>query len=122
LRLRFPKDERLLKPAEFRRVYSDGRRFDGRLITVFALPNNLGVNRMGVTASKKLSTKAHDRNRAKRLIRESFRLSRQLLFESGQNFDWVINARRGLLSKKMPDVLVEFREIANKVFGKSEPQ
>jgi len=83
-------------------------------MTVFVVPNDLGINRLGVTASKKLSTKAHDRNRAKRLIRETFRLSKPVLSEGNLTFDWVINARRELFKRKTPDAIVEFTEIARK--------
>jgi len=83
-------------------------------MTVFIVPNNLGLHRFGVTASKKLSTKAHDRNRAKRLIRETFRLSKNILSCGDQAFDWVINARRELLKKKTPDAMVEFADIVRR--------
>jgi len=83
-------------------------------MTVFILPNDLGVNRLGVTASKKLSTKAHDRNRAKRLIREAFRLSKPTLSEGSLTFDWVINARREILNRKTPEAIIEFTEIARR--------
>ena len=71
-----PKEARLLKRAEFLRVYEQGKRFEGRFMTVFILPAKQDVHRVGITATKKAIGKAHDRNRAKRLLRESFRLSR----------------------------------------------
>lgn len=110
-----PKEARLLKRAEFLRVYEQGRRIDGRFMTVFILPSNRPMHRVGVTATKKAIGKAHDRNRAKRLLRESFRLSRADLDAVSPKFDWVLNARRSLLHTKLDKPLGEFREIVSKI-------
>lgn len=110
-----PKAERLRKPAEFKRVYGNGKRFDGRFMTVFILSSETNAQRLGITASKKISTKAHDRNRCKRLLREAFRLSKAELAELETKFDWVLNARRNLLQVKLDKPLEEFRQIIAKV-------
>ena len=115
LNFRLPKENRLRKPAEFRRVYENGKRFEGRFVTVFIMPSETVFQRLGITASKKISNKAHDRNRAKRLLREAFRLSRAELDELDTKFDWVLNARRSLLRVKLEKPLEEFRQIITKV-------
>ncbi len=115
LNLRLPKENRLRKPGEFRQVYERGKRFEGRFLTVFILPSATAFQRVGITASKKISNKAHDRNRAKRLLREAFRLSRAELDELNIKFDWVLNARRSLLRVKLEKPLEEFRQIVLKV-------
>ena len=110
-----PKEARLLKRAEFLRVYEQGARFEGRFMTVFILPGKTGRHRVGVTATKKAIGKAHDRNRAKRLLRESFRLSRAELDQVATKYDWVLNARRSLVFAKLEKPLAEFRSIVAKV-------
>ena len=115
LNFRLPKDARLRKPAEFRLVYAAGKRFEGRFMTAFIMPSQTSFQRFGVTASKKAIGKAHDRNRAKRLIREAFRLSKAELGELDTKFDWVLNARRSILRVKLAEPLAEFRQIIAKV-------
>jgi ribonuclease P protein component len=115
LRFDLPKETRLAKRAEFLRVYEQGKRFDGRFMTVFVLPNRGLSQRVGVTATKKGIGKAHDRNRAKRLLRESFRLSRQELDTISVKYDWVLNARRSILGVRLAKPLEEFKRIVSKV-------
>jgi len=115
LDFRLPKENRLRKPREFRCVYENGLRFEGRFMTVFIFPSETAFQRLGITASKKAIGNAVQRNRAKRLLREAFRLSKAELNELDTKFDWVINARRNLLRVKLEKPLEEFRQIAAKV-------
>ena len=116
-----PKEARLAKRAEFLRVYEQGFRIEGRFMTVFILPNDLGLQRVGITATKKAIGKAHDRNRAKRLLRETFRWSKIELNEVPAKYDWVLNARRSLLRAKLEKPLAEFREIVGKIANGTAP-
>ncbi len=72
-RFSFPKTSRLLNEAEFKAVFSDPVRSFDNLFTVLARPNQLGIARLGLAVSKKALRFAHQRNLAKRIIRESFR-------------------------------------------------
>lgn len=104
-----PKDARLRKPSEFRAVYGEGRRFEGRLATVFVLPNGLGEHRFGITASRKMSRLAVKRNRAKRLLREAFRLLAREFDGLNHRYDWVFNARRLIIQEKVDAVIADLK-------------
>jgi ribonuclease P protein component len=117
----YPKEARLRKRVEFLRVYEKGTRVEGRYLTVFLLPNQLDRHRVGITATRKAIGKAHDRNRAKRLLRETFRLSRLELNNVKPFCDWVLNARRAILRGKLERPLGEFREIVGRVAEATPP-
>lgn len=69
----FPEHARLLKAAEFSRVFKNPLRSSDRFFTILAVTNDLDHARLGLAISKKNAKRAVDRNRIKRLIRESFR-------------------------------------------------
>jgi ribonuclease P protein component len=110
-----PKQSRLSARAEFQKIYALGQRYDGRLMAAFLRKNDLPVHRLGVTASTKAIGKSVDRNRARRLLREVFRRSRSDLNALGQQYDWVINAKRSLLSSNEELRFREFRRIVEQV-------
>ena len=70
----FSKKVRLLTAAEFKRVFDspDQRSVDG-MFTLLARKNDLGYSRLGMAITKKRLKRSVDRNRAKRIIRETFR-------------------------------------------------
>lgn len=64
--------EHICRRADFERVYRLGARLQGRYMTIFLLPTELPVARLGIAATRKVGGSV-TRNLAKRLIREVFR-------------------------------------------------
>ena len=114
-----PRSAKLRKSQEFREVYESGRRYNGLLMTAFVRPNLCGEHRLGITASRKVSKAAVGRNRMKRLLRETFRLSGDSLRDLRRTYDWVLNTRSQLLEVKSAASLEDFRKIVARV-GRDE--
>ena len=100
---------------EFQKVYRQGKRYEGALMTAFVLPNNLSHNRFGITASRKALGNAVHRNRAKRLLKETFRLRISSLNSLRERYDWVFNAKRRLPSLKVTAAIEEFENLILRV-------
>jgi ribonuclease P protein component len=86
----FSPDRRLHTPAEFGRVFAEPARSSDRFFTVLARPSGRAVARLGLTVSRRAARRAVDRNKLKRLARESFRQQRAL-----PALDFVVLARPG---------------------------
>lgn len=71
--LGLPRARRLVNSFQYQRVLKGGFRFGVGVYLVFACPNDLGSPRLGLAISKRYARQAHDRNRLKRIARESFR-------------------------------------------------
>jgi ribonuclease P protein component len=110
-----PKRRRLRARTDFQKVYTEGQRYDGRLLAAFLRSNDVSEHRLGVTASTKAIGKSVDRNRAKRLLRELFRRSSGDLNGLQQTYDWVLNAKRSLLVSDEEHRFREFRKIIAQV-------
>jgi ribonuclease P protein component len=69
----FKKAQRLLTKKEYDHVFEQAKKIVTSEFIVLFRENNIGYARLGLALSKKMIAKAHDRNRIKRLLRESFR-------------------------------------------------
>ncbi|MDR0218298.1 MAG: ribonuclease P protein component [Enterobacteriaceae bacterium] len=94
VKLAFPRELRLLTPEHFTYVFQQPQRASSAEITILGRLNELGHPRIGLTIAKKNVKRAHERNRIKRLARESFRLNQHNL----PSMDFVILVRKGVAS------------------------
>ena len=106
-----PKRERLQHGHQFRQAYEHGRKVVGKLFVLYVIdnlsgpsPNGTPVGRaLGVVTSRKVGN-AVTRNRARRLLREAYRLNKQKL---KTNLLIVMIARSAMNGKRLQDVEAE---------------
>lgn len=100
-RLRLGRSMRLKNGRDFARVRNGGvRMVDGCLIANWLLLDPVSPSRLGVVTSRRIGG-AVQRARARRLLREAFRLSQGTL---RQPVDMVLVARQSIAGKKLADV------------------
>ena len=74
----FRKTEHLTRKKEFERVFDEGTVFKNNEVVLYVVPNDFQHSRLGLVVSKKVGNSPR-RNRAKRLLREAYRLNKHLL-------------------------------------------
>ncbi len=84
--------ESLKKNYQFRIVYKKGKSLANRNLVMYTYKNNLPINRVGISVSKKVGNSVV-RSRVTRLIRESYRLSEHNL---NSGYDIVVIARASM--------------------------
>ncbi|MCK9379320.1 MAG: ribonuclease P protein component [Candidatus Moranbacteria bacterium] len=95
-----PKKNRLLKSEDFKNTSSQGSYFSFQNLSLKFKKNTLLYSRIGFSIGKTLSPKAVERNRVKRVLRESFR---QFLPEIVPGFDIVVYFKRDNQSNVLID-------------------
>ena len=104
----FPKQFRLLRSGDFRRVYRDGMRVSGPLFLAFCCRRHAdGPPRAGITAPRSLG-KAVVRNRIKRRMREAIRHEIRAL---APGWDVVFNPRAAVLTAPFERLRREVRRV-----------
>ena len=94
----------------FQRLYRSKGVADGYLV-LYARKNRTGLNRVGVTVSKKLG-KAHVRNRTRRRIREVYRLNEERFLPG---WDIVVVARSKAVDAPFDALVHSYLSLAKKV-------
>ena len=90
----------LRKKSDFSSIYNRGKSAGDRYVVLFYKKNNLPYNRTGFLASKKVGNSVK-RNRARRLMKESYR---NLSDNVPTGYDFIIIARNTILGKKCKEV------------------
>lgn len=90
----------LRKQSDFTSIYNKGKSVGDRYVVLFYRKNNLPYNRTGFLASKKVGNSVK-RNRARRLMRESYR---HLENKLPAGYDFIIIARNTISDRKCMEV------------------
>ena len=93
----------------FRRLYRTNG-FAGPYLVLYARRNREGINRVGITVSKKLG-KAHIRNRIRRRLREIYRLNEDKFLPG---WDIVLVGRGKALDADFAAIMNSFLSLAKK--------
>ena len=110
---RFPASDRLRKRFEFRLVRDRSRRVHTKSFLLLVAPASGPHTRLGITVARQVG-KAVRRNRIKRLVRETFRLRRELF---PLRADVVVIAKNSCSVSCLADVEAEFAAAARSMLS-----
>lgn len=97
----------IVRNNEFRRLYGRAKTMVHPLFVTYYIKNRYKNNRIGITATKKIGN-AVARNRARRILKESYRLLEQD-FPSG--YDFIFVARKKTTLSKTTETLKAMRNV-----------
>jgi ribonuclease P protein component len=104
----YGREKRLLTPRQFKAVFdSPSGKAPGKNVLLLARANDFDHPRLGLVIGKKSVKLSVERNRLKRLIRDSFRLNQELL----AGMDIVVVARKGLGDLDNPELHLQFGKL-----------
>jgi len=93
----FTKATRLLTPFDYKQVFAAAAlRVSTKELLILARSNQLDHARLGIVVAKKNVRRATQRNRIKRITRETFRLQQHQLIDPSGGIDAIVLARSGL--------------------------
>jgi len=91
---------KLSKTSEFKKVFSEGRRIEGKNLIIFILKNDYNFNRPGIII-KKETGKAVIRNKIKRWLKEAFQLKNKKL---SPGYDIIMLAKNNIKESDYFDI------------------
>ena len=113
----FPKALRLTEASDYRKVFDSARRTTGNDFLVLVRHNTQNIARLGLAISKKRLRLAVQRNRIKRLVRESFRRHQEEL----AGVDIVVLAQKSILQKNNSELRQSIEKHWEKIIKCAKP-
>lgn len=113
MRAGLPREARIRRAGDFAAMRNASGRLGGRCFSVRFRPNGLDHARLGLAISKRVSKRAVERNRIKRLLRESFRHIRHQL----PPVDFLFMAREQAAGLPGPELLAELELLWKKLLS-----
>ena len=111
MRAGLPREARIRRAGDFAAMRNASGRFGGRFFSVRYRENGLEHARLGLAISKRVSKRAVERNRIKRLVRESFRRFRAQL----PAVDLLVMARDHAAGLPGPELLADIDQLWKKL-------
>jgi ribonuclease P protein component len=102
---------RLRRPSEFKLGYAQGRRVGNELFTAVVRPSGAAHPRLGQSVAVRMAGNAVNRNRLRRLVRESFRLRQHEL----PAVDIIIGVRAAARTTGNPALVAALDRLWNKI-------
>ena len=106
-----PFKNRLLSKQDFEKIKKGGQKFQGRFFGLLVFQTHLEFSRFGFIISKKVSKKAIQRNRAKRLLRET---ARTFLPMVKPGFDILVLGKKDLVERSLVEIRSEMQWLLKK--------
>lgn len=100
-----------LESAKYRAVFAAKRSFYGKTLVLWVACLPDAGRKAGVVVSKRALPRAVDRNRAKRLMREAFRLNRDAVRD---DVDVLLVARSGIRDRTCQEVALDFEKLCQR--------
>lgn len=107
----FPQKLRIRKRAEFKRLQAGSRKLNSRHLLAIINPSSGPNSRIGITVTTRIDKRATQRNRIKRIIRETFR---HLHHQLSGTFDIVVIARQNASDCSAAELRQELTELFRK--------
>jgi ribonuclease P protein component len=95
---RFSREDRLVSKHDFQSVFAQPAKMSRSYLTVLYRPNSFGRPRLGLMVGKKYFKRAVDRNRVRRVLRESFRQRKSQM--KGLDIVLIVRSECAVLSAK----------------------
>ena len=100
-----------LDSSKYARIFALKRSVYGRTLVMWVTRGTDAGRRAGVVVSKRTFRRAVDRNRAKRLLREAFRLSRHRIAPEAAV---ILVARAGIAGRSCQEVMQDFERVCRR--------